>query len=117
MSFLKKLFGTTKYNSEYQPAIILRMTEILLDGLKENLQKEEEVIHAVVLNLIKGRSLPEIENNLVDMRLIREDIRELMLRAKVAKTYGDETSKKMCEEIYELWQNFKNKGQNNEHLQ
>ncbi len=96
MSLLKKLFGTTKYNTEYQPAIMLRMSEILLDGLKENLQNEEKVIRAVLVNLITGRSLPDIENDLIDMRLTREDIRELMLRAKVAKTYGDETSKKVC---------------------
>ena len=75
---------------------MLRMAEILLDGLNENLQKEENVIQAILKNMIIGRSLPEIEKGLIDMGLPREDIHELMMRAKVAKTYGDETSKKVC---------------------
>jgi hypothetical protein len=103
VSFFKKLFGTTespkpimKYDTEYQPAIFLRMSEILLDGLKENLATEEKTIKPILTSLFTGRSLPDIEGDLIDQGLSREDICELMLRAKAAKTYGDDTSKKVC---------------------
>jgi hypothetical protein len=96
MSFFKKLFGTPKYNTEHQPAIMLRMTELLLEGLKTDLAEDEKTIRAILTSLFTGHSLPDIEKDLIDLGLTREDIRELMQRAGVAKTYGDETSKKVC---------------------